>query len=86
MTLQEWLFNGGDPSLPAVKFVDWLGGECGFCAVYRSLALALAFASGWAFGPVGFVGSIILMAAVFVGLKLYAKSLPIPPEDLTDEL
>ncbi|MGV0982326.1 MAG: hypothetical protein ACOYB0_08200 [Polynucleobacter sp.] len=77
MTLQEWLFNGGDQSLPAVRFVDWFGAGCGYCAVYRALFLAGAMAGGWAFGWRGALAVALAGVVGFIALHAYAATLPI---------
>jgi hypothetical protein len=63
MTVKEYLFNGGDESLPAVKFVYWLGNGCAFCGFYRVffvMLLALAYSF------FGFVGLGVMAAALVV--------------------
>ncbi|MGV0954585.1 MAG: hypothetical protein ACOYBR_09760 [Fluviibacter sp.] len=85
MTLQEWLFNGGDPKLPAVRFVDVFGGGCGFCAFYRALLLAAVMAGGWIFGWRGAVAVALAGAVAFVALHAYAASLPLDQDEYPHE-
>ena len=88
MKLGEWLFDGGNEKLPAVKLVSLIGGGCGFCAVYRLLGFCIALAAGWAGqiwlprygGLFAFAGAVVSMGVGFFVLQRYAQSLPMPAE------
>jgi hypothetical protein len=66
MTVKEYLFNGGDESLPAVKFVYWLGNGCAFCGFYRVFAVMLLALAYSFFGWLG-LGLMTAALAVFAG-------------------
>lgn len=80
MKLAEFLFNGGDEKLPAVRFVNWIGQGCGFCGFYRVfVALILSLATN-VFGLAGFVVALGLIGLGFLTLWAMARRAVSEPE------